>query len=162
MLLPRMAALGDNRCRRAGAASAARPAAGDLAAAPAIALAELILARDRARDRGQILPAQAVALAGELARLLDQAHAESVPFAQLERLVPAELAEHWQVTVEFLRIVTEFWPALLAAEGTIDAAERRNLVIAALIEAWRAPAAGRDQRRRLRRDQPRSGPGCSP
>ena len=142
MLLPRMAALGD-----LDAEELELQAPLDLP--PAISptrrqlrLAQLILARDRARDASRILPAQAVALAADLARLLDQAHAEGVAFTQLERLVPAELAEHWQVTVDFLRIVTEHWPALLAAEGAVDAAERRNLVIAAQIEAWRARPPG--------------------
>jgi len=138
MLLPRLAALGD-----IDAEELELQAPLDLAAAVSPLRRQLLLARlIQAWGKGSILPGQAVALAGELGLLLDQAHAEGVPFEQLERLVPAELASHWQLTVDFLRIVTEHWPAMLQAEGTVDAAERRNRVIAAQIEAWRISPPG--------------------
>jgi ATP-dependent helicase/nuclease subunit B len=138
MLLPRMAALGDIE-----AEELELQAPLDLPPALPPLRRQVLLARLVDRwGKGRILPAQAVALAGELGRLLDQAHADGVSFGQLERLVPAELAEHWQITVDFLRIVTEHWPVLLEAEGAVDAADRRNRVITAQIEAWRATPPG--------------------
>jgi ATP-dependent helicase/nuclease subunit B len=138
MLLPRLAALGD-----IDAEELELQAPLDLPPAISALRRQLLLARlITARDKDRILPGQAVALADELGRLIDQAHAEKVPFAQLERLVPAELADHWKITVEFLRIVTENWPAVLEAEGVIDAADRRNRVISAQIDAWRAHPPG--------------------
>ncbi len=138
MLLPRLAALGD-----IDAEELELQAPLDLPPAASPLRRQLLLAKlIQAWPGGTILPGQAVVLARELGLLLDQAHAEGVPFERLERLVPAELASHWQLTVDFLRIVTENWPAMLQAEGAVDAAERRNLVIAAQIEAWRARPPG--------------------
>lgn len=86
---------------------------------------------------------QATRLAAELGRLLDQVHTERLDFAALAGLVPDELAEHWQVTLEFLAILSEQWPRVLAAEGAIDAADRRNRLLAAQAAAWRhRPPAG--------------------
>ena len=78
-----------------------------------------------------------------LARLIDQAWTEDVGFERLDRLVPEELARHWQITVDFLKIVTEHWPALIEAEGAIDPADRRNRLIRAQAAAWAlAPPPG--------------------
>src|SRR5579859_239272 len=144
MLLPRLAALGDLD------ADEIELTAGDgLAEAldlpPAISplrrrllLAQLIHRWGARRYGAPILPAQAVALADDLARLIDQAWSEDVGFDRLDRLVPADLAQHWQITVDFLKIVTEHWPALLEAEGAIDPADRRNRLIRAQVAAWTA------------------------
>ena len=138
MLLPRMAALGD-----LDAEELELQAPLDLPPAISPLRRQLLLAKlVRGWGKGKLLEGQAVALAGELARLLDQAHAEGVPFRDLEKLVPIELARHWEITVEFLRIVTDHWPTMLEAEGAIDAADRRNRVIAAQLQAWRAAPPG--------------------
>ena len=138
MLLPRMAALGD-----LDAEELELQAPLDLPPAVSPLRRQLLLAKlVRKWGDGRLLEGQAVALAGELGRLLDQAHAEGVPFRDLERLVPIELAKHWEITVEFLRIVTEQWPAILEDEGAIDAADRRNRVIGAQLQAWRATSPG--------------------
>ncbi|MBM3566120.1 MAG: double-strand break repair protein AddB [Alphaproteobacteria bacterium] len=80
---------------------------------------------------------QAVGLARELARLLDHVRTERLDFAALEKLVPEEFAEHWQRTLRFLKIVTDAWPRALEEEGRLDAADRRNRLLAARAEAWR-------------------------
>ena len=82
-------------------------------------------------------PEQAARLAVELGRLLDQVQTEQLGFEALAGLVPEAFAEHWQITLEFLRILSEQWPLVLAAEGCIDAAERRNRLLAAQAESWR-------------------------
>ncbi|MCC7048026.1 MAG: double-strand break repair protein AddB [Alphaproteobacteria bacterium] len=87
---------------------------------------------------------QAFALAGELARLLDQAHTERCDFARLATLAPAQFALHWQKTLDFLAIVTAHWPKVLEEEGVIDPARRRDLLLARLTARWRDhPPAGR-------------------
>jgi ATP-dependent helicase/nuclease subunit B len=89
--------------------------------------------------RGGTLPPsheQAVVLAEELCRWLDQVQTEGLSFDGLAELVPAELARHWQRTLEFLTILTGNWPKLLAAEDAIDPAARRTLLIAAQAVAW--------------------------
>ncbi|HTZ37895.1 MAG TPA: double-strand break repair protein AddB, partial [Stellaceae bacterium] len=89
-------------------------------------------------DGGQfLLPGQAAALAGALARLLDTAATDGASFTELARLTPLDLAEHWQVVLRFLDILPHRWPAILAAEGALDPAERRNRLLRRQAEAWR-------------------------
>ncbi len=122
------------------------PDSGTLDLAPAIAplRRNLLLARlIRARDPGQS-PAQAARLAAELARLLDQAETERCDLAGLASLVPDRYAAHWQLTLEFLAILTEHWPDVLGEEGCLDPADRRNKAMAAEIaRLGAAPPVGR-------------------
>ena len=83
---------------------------------------------------------QAAQLAGELGRLLDQVHIEQLEFDNLSTLVPDEYAQHWQVTIEFLEIITKFWPSLLEEKGLMDAAQRRNFIMQAQLSHWRREA----------------------
>ncbi|HTW53643.1 MAG TPA: double-strand break repair protein AddB, partial [Stellaceae bacterium] len=84
-----------------------------------------------------LLPGQAARLAAALARLIDTAATEGASFAELAKLVPLDLAEHWQVVLRFLNILPNRWPAMLAAEGALDPAERRNRLLARQAETWR-------------------------
>ncbi|MCC9621005.1 double-strand break repair protein AddB [Thalassospira sp. MA62] len=79
---------------------------------------------------------QAARLAGELARFLDQVQTENCAFDDLEGLVPEEFAEHWQLTLKFLQILTVNWPDILASQDVSDRAMRRNALIKAQIELW--------------------------
>ena len=81
---------------------------------------------------------QAAELAAELARFLDQMETERLGFEGLRDLVPERFSAHWQATLEFLRIVSEFWPRALAEEGAIGPAERRNRLLEAQGAAWQA------------------------
>ena len=88
-------------------------------------------------------PDHAARLAIELARLLDQVETERLSFEGLADLAPDDFADHWRITLDFLKIVTERWPAILAAEDGVDAARSRNLLLAAQADAWRRqPPAG--------------------
>ena len=84
---------------------------------------------------GSETPAQAAHLATELARLMDMVETENVSLDALDTLVPEEFAEHWQHTLNFLRIVTEFWPIHLNERGYASPAARRNALL--LAEAHR-------------------------
>lgn len=102
-------------------------------------LSRLILemaAQREAEDAGGMDAAQAVALAAELASLLDQMQTERLSFSVLGQVVPDQLATHWQHTLEFLKILTEHWPVLLAAEGCIDPADRRNRLLELQARMW--------------------------
>jgi ATP-dependent helicase/nuclease subunit B len=103
-------------------------------------LARLILARpDMPSTAGQ-----ALRLAQSLARLLDQAHTERRAFDGLKNLVPDAFAEHWKRTLKFLAIVTEQWPEVLAEEGAMDPAERRDRALGLLAARWaQHPPKGR-------------------
>ncbi|HEX2525256.1 MAG TPA: double-strand break repair protein AddB [Geminicoccus sp.] len=75
-------------------------------------------------------------LAGDLARFLDEMQTEEVGTSRLDQLVPAELAEHWQRTLAFLKIVDTTWPAVLADEDRVDPAQRRRMLLDARAETW--------------------------
>lgn len=99
---------------------------------------QLLLARLVGQRRDlDLSPEQAVGLAAELARLLDQVHTQGLDFARLRSLAPPDLAAHWERIVDFLDIVVTAWPAILAEEGALDPAARRNAALAARADAWR-------------------------
>ncbi|OAN55235.1 double-strand break repair protein AddB [Paramagnetospirillum marisnigri] len=100
-------------------------------------LARLIMAMAQARGGPVPAPDQAARLAAELGRLLDAVQSERLDFARLEKLVPDDYAEHWQVTLTFLKILTQTWPAILAERGLLDAEDRLNRAVAARLESWR-------------------------
>jgi ATP-dependent helicase/nuclease subunit B len=76
-------------------------------------------------------PAQAARLAAELGKLMDDIERENVSLSGIKDLVPEAYAAHWQKTVDFLKIVTELWPAYLAAGGMTSPEARRNALILA-------------------------------
>jgi ATP-dependent helicase/nuclease subunit B len=92
-------------------------------------LTRLVLRWGDRRGHDPVLPGQAAALAGTLARLVDEMATEGAGFGRLRDLVPDALAEHWQIVRRFLEILPHYWPSLLAAEGAIDPADRRNHLI---------------------------------
>ena len=79
--------------------------------------------------------AQAAQLAGELARLMDEVDINRCGWSALHGIVPESLAGNWQLTLEFLKIVTEHWPAHLEQSGLMSPMERRNLLIEARTKA---------------------------
>lgn len=83
--------------------------------------------------------AEAIAMATDLAALIDMAETEGADLAKLEGLVPDHHSRHWQETLQFLSIVTTWWPAHLAEIGKLSPAGRRNAVLSA--EARRLAAA---------------------
>ena len=88
-------------------------------------------------------PAQAARLGADLARLIDAVETENADLAGLEDLVPDTLSEHWQKTLEFLKIVTETWPAYLKERGLSSPMARRNgLVLAEAARLAARPPAG--------------------
>lgn len=137
LLLPRLRALGD-----ADEEELALSAGVELGLPPAIPsfrrqllLAQLIQKLGAARDGSKPTAEQAVRLASELASLLDQVHTEGLSFDKLEDLVSEEYAAHWQITLNFLKIVTEHWPTIRGADW-MDPAERRNHLMEAQAAAW--------------------------
>src|SRR6185436_13815812 len=76
-------------------------------------------------------PAAALALADDLARLIDDMTTRQVSWEPLDALVPDNLDKYWQLTLEFLKIARSYWPAALKERHRIDPAERRDLLIEA-------------------------------
>lgn len=142
LMLPRMQALGDvegeELSLRIAALQTLEP---QISALPQpismlhrqIILARLIQQRADYADR----PGQALALAAELGRLIDHIHTENLNIADLPGLVPPELAAHWQLTLEFLNILSAAWPAILQEMDMIDASDYRSRIIGILTRHWR-------------------------
>ena len=59
-------------------------------------------------------PAAALALADDLARLIDDMTMRGVAWDKLDDLVPDEFDPFWEKTLKFLQIAREAWPAILA------------------------------------------------
>lgn len=96
-------------------------------------LARMILAMEDFSNNAE----KAIALADGLGRLMDQIHTENLSLDDLPTIVAdKELAKHWEVTVDFLQILSRYWPQILAEQGMIDAADRRNRLVLALADYW--------------------------
>jgi ATP-dependent helicase/nuclease subunit B len=142
LLLPRITALG-------ALDEAPLALAGALDLPPAVeemqrlaALTSLILAM-RGDGGAPTSADRAWRLAVELAALMDEAERAEI---DLRRTLPdaadPAFAEHWAKTLEFLRIVTEAWPAWLADNGLMNPAERQVALLDAQARAWEeAPPA---------------------
>ena len=115
----------------------------DLAPALSPLRRRLLLSRLVLASRPDTPPDQALFLAGELARLLDQMQIEEVSFDALHGIVRPDLAEHWQKILTFLEILSHAWPAILQSEGMQDPAVRRSKLLDAQAKAWeRQPPHG--------------------
>ena len=144
LLLPRLVAIGDAELGE-GIGAALDPADGDDPPPRAIdpLARRMMLARlvsdARARRGEPIDAAEAVRLAGELARTLDQLLVEEIPPKRLAAIEMAdELQDHWQRALDLFGIVLDDWPKALARRGAIDLATRRGLLLDRLAARWRA------------------------
>ncbi|MBV8574988.1 MAG: double-strand break repair protein AddB, partial [Acetobacteraceae bacterium] len=100
-------------------------------------LTRLVLLWGERRGEQPLVPGQAAALSASLTRLLDRVATEGASFAKIADLVPEGLAEHWRVVRQFLEILPQHWPRILAEEGALDAASRRNHLLEQQTAAWR-------------------------
>lgn len=99
--------------------------------------AKMIASKHEAYGIKDISFAQSLALANDLGKLIDSVYNESLSFDNLENIVPEQYASHWQETLNFLKIVTKFWPEILKERGLIDSVHRRNILLSLEAEKWR-------------------------
>jgi ATP-dependent helicase/nuclease subunit B len=144
LLLPRMWPIGDLDSEELSLAEGVVDG-GELAVAPVIPelrrrllLTRLVLEWGERRGKDRILPGHAAALATSLAHLLDNVATEGASFEKIDDLVPENLAEHWQIVLHFLKILPQHWPRILAEEGALDPAERRNRLLERQATIWRS------------------------
>ncbi len=117
------------------------PSADDLDLVPAISpirrqilLATLIARWQRAKGGDEMDFAQAARLARSLGGFLDEAQTQAADLSKLADLAPAALTEYWAEVREFLSLVAEQWPTLLAAENKQDHIAHRNATLKALAQ----------------------------
>src|SRR5262245_54507547 len=146
-ILPRLVSLNDvdaDEIMFAEAAADAEPGALELPDAlqgleRQTLLAQLILkwaARITPADKDQAplvagSPTAAMALAQDLARLMDDMTMRQVDWSKLDGLVPDELDRYWQLTLDFLKLVHGPWRDVLAERNLIEPAARRDQLITA-------------------------------
>ena len=145
MLLPRIQPVGDMEHDDLPTIALSGNDIADLPAAIAperrlLLLTRLVMQFEKTRSmmlRGrQAHAAQAAQLARQLARFMDDIAREGIDASTLSQLAPAELAQHWQQTLDFLKIITVHWPEVLKGEGVVDPIEYRNRVLHAVAQAW--------------------------
>ena len=85
-------------------------------------------------------PAQAYALAADLARLIDDMIIEGIDWRRLETLAPEEYDVYWRITLDFLKIAFANWPAWLRENGLVDRAKRVALLLQSEINRLEAGA----------------------
>ena len=79
---------------------------------------------------------QAYSLAVDLAHLMDTVEMEELSFNNLQYLVPEEYSEHWQETLEFLKIVISEYPKFLDDNDVMNPIDRKVKLIKKQIKYW--------------------------
>ena len=140
LLLPRLVPVGDPELdERIG--GALEPLGAEAPIPPAVEPLErlFLLARLVQQQVEGADAAEALRLAEDLARTLDQLIVEEVDPSRL-RSFAAELPDlslHWGASLERLAVILDRWPGLLAERGQIDLADRRNRLLDAMARRWR-------------------------
>jgi ATP-dependent helicase/nuclease subunit B len=142
VLLPRIVALGDIDEDELEFAEAAEQFGGSapLDIPPklkeldrTLTLAKLVAQWAKSPDAAPLViggPASTLALARDLARLMDDMVTRGVDWKALDGIVPDHLDQYWQLTLGFLSIARQMWPAHLEEIKRIEPAARRDLLIA--------------------------------
>lgn len=76
-------------------------------------------------------PADAIWLARALGEVIDAMDTEEKDWEALQHLDTGEHAQWWQLTADFLRIASVFWPARLAELNRSSAGRHRNAILRA-------------------------------
>ncbi len=85
-------------------------------------------------DEPLLIPASAAdasRLAADLARLMDDLAIAGIGFAALDRLAAEDQTGYFEISLDFLKIVAEYWPRILAEMNRADPAARRDKLLRA-------------------------------
>src|SRR6201994_1408595 len=145
-VLPRIVALGDIDEDELAFAQAATPGAAALDIEPAMdglqrrllltPLIDLWAKKIKPIDPNQAPlvtagPDSTLAMADDLARLMDDMVTRKADWGALDTLAPEAFDKYWQLTLEFLGIARQYWPEILKTHGKMEPAARRDLLIEA-------------------------------
>ncbi len=102
--------------------------------------------RELYQDEDIFIPASkadAIRLADDLCKLLNQITLEEVTWEEINAIVPEDRdwAQWWQLTTTFLQIITEHWPRILAERNLVDSAERQALLLERRAELYESRGA---------------------
>lgn len=96
------------------------------------------LVAEHENQNGRSLEARsALDLADALGAFLDSAQIEEIgDLDGLDGLAPENLAAHWRISANFLRMAATAWPARLRELGVVDVTARRVALLRALAARW--------------------------
>jgi ATP-dependent helicase/nuclease subunit B len=109
---------------------------------------QLILARKlqqliSVEQRTQLDGAQAMRLAADLGRVIDNMLVEQKSLSDLRSVGRDTLSDYWAESLKILEVILDDWPETLRRLGHLDLAQRRNIQLDRVAEAWRdAPPPG--------------------
>ncbi len=83
---------------------------------------------------------ECLALSTSLMKLLDEFYTEELSLEKLEDLVPVNLSDHWQKSLDILRILFHEWPRRLQMLGLIESIPARNQALHEQSEQWKDTA----------------------
>ncbi|MEO9600634.1 double-strand break repair protein AddB [Parasphingorhabdus sp.] len=144
LLLPQMAVIGDlDLDESIGVALDSGELALDIPAAVdpmdrILTLAQLIQ-KEVGRREDAILAKDALRLAREFARTLDQLSVEEISLSDLQKTKPEslDLSSHWQDSYRFFLVIAEQWQKQLGQWARVDQVERRNALFDHIAKTWR-------------------------
>ena len=97
-----------------------------------------LIERESAAKGSSLLSKEALRLAREFARTLDQLTVEEIALKDLFDIdVEPELSGHWQESLAFFRIIAEKWQTKLVEMGAVDEAARRNALFDQSVKVWK-------------------------
>jgi ATP-dependent helicase/nuclease subunit B len=100
-------------------------------------LARLVVENQHRFERS-LDAAGALELADALAGFLDSVQIEEVTALDaIDSWVAVEMARHWKISADFLKLAAEAWPRRLNELGLIDVTARRVALLDALAARWR-------------------------
>ncbi len=140
LLMPRLVAIGDSDLGESIGAALDPIDVEPIAPAIDPLRRQMILARKVQQSglMGSITGAQAMRLAADLGRVLDQLTVERMSTEALRDVDVDGLNDHWARALTFLNFIMEDWPRELERLGCIDLAERRNRQLDRITDQWRS------------------------
>lgn len=99
-------------------------------------LTQLVLAFEKNKANTSVQITAATKMAQELMVLVDEIETTHLKLDNLHKVVTEEYAAHWQVTLDFLKILTDHWPPILESLGLMEPAARRREILLDLAQNW--------------------------
>lgn len=90
----------------------------------------------RGADLGGSIP-HAYESAASLAALSDRLRTQNISFQRLREEIPPDMASHWEMNLQFLKIVFEYYPLWLAENNVADPADLKARLLEVLAEQIR-------------------------
>ncbi len=102
-----------------------------------LALTSFILEKAKECDLPTPAVDLALALADDLASLMDEADFYEIDWNKLSELAPLDYAEHWQKNLTFLQVITSSFPDFLKREKKINVANGQVDALRGKIRFWK-------------------------